>query len=231
MILLWMDFNHIGYKFCASRLHHCLFEALIHCHAPFKCVCPQHPPQKSLFSVCQEITYYQFLSHWTLKSSAVEWIVRVSLLSGTTDLLRTCYFPLGLPQWLRGSLWNVCFLCHILWFPFNQGRHDVEGFAFLEFVLKGRGCQSRGMKTYFKPGETLWKVRETDRREFLTAFLQHALECTRLWCRNNWRIWTWSQRSTRGAAGHLGFVFKYFAVFSYCGPKKWTDSPISQVSQ
>ncbi len=115
--------------------------------------------------------------------------------------------------------------------PFNQGRNDVEGFAFLEFVLKGLGCQSRGMKAYFKPGETLWKVRETDRREFLTAFLQHALECTRLWCRNNWWIWTWSQRSTRGAAGHLGFVFKYFAVFSYCGPKKWTDSPISQVSQ
>ncbi len=94
----------------------------------------------------------------------------MSLLSGTTDLLRTCYFPLGLPQWLRASLWNVCFLCHILWFPFNQGRNDVEGFAFLEFVLKWRGCQSRGMKTYFKPGETLWKVRETDRREFLTAF-------------------------------------------------------------
>lgn len=93
MILLWMDFNHIGYKFCASRLHHCLFEAFTHCHAPFKCVFPQHPPQKSL-SVCQEITYYQLLSHWTLKSSAVEWIVRMSLLSGTTDLLRTCYFPL-----------------------------------------------------------------------------------------------------------------------------------------
>lgn len=141
-------------------------------------------------------------------------------------------FPsIGLPRWLHASLWNVCFLCHILWFLFNQGRNDFEGFAFLEFGLKWLGCQSRGMKTYFTPGETLWKGRETDRRAFLTAFLQHALECTRLWCRNNWRIWTWSQRSTWGAAGHLGYVFKYFAVFSYCGPKKWTDSPISQVSQ
>lgn len=110
-------------------------------------------PQHHSFWLPRNHPFTIVVSLRALKSSATEWIVRMSLLSGTTDLLRTCYFL----QWLHASLWNVCFLCHILWFFFNQGRNDFEGLAFLEFGLKGLGC----MKTYFKPGETLWQVWES----------------------------------------------------------------------
>lgn len=110
----------------------------------------------------------------TLKSSAFEYIMRMTLVSGTTDLLRTCYFPISCNT-VTASLWNVFFISS----DFFLGWNDSEEFALLEFGLKGVGCRSRGMRIIYFSGERIpgrW-----ERREFLTAFLQHALECTRLY--------------------------------------------------
>lgn len=119
MILLWMHFNPIGYKFCASQLHRCLFEAftatprsnafvlyillknyLLYAKKPPITICCLTKDPKIINSGMNSANVAAFRHHW---------------------LVAHLLFPYRLPS-VTASLWNVFFLCHTLWFLFNQGE-------------------------------------------------------------------------------------------------------------